>query len=108
MPPRVALELLIVAAPISATRAFELGLVNRLAPPGEVDAAAGELGAAIAANAPLSVAAGKRMVYASVGLELPDAFARADEIYAPAYLSEDAQEGPRAFRERREPHWRGR
>jgi enoyl-CoA hydratase/carnithine racemase len=108
IPPRVALELLIVAAPISAARAFELGLVNRLAPPGEVDAVAGELGAAIAANAPLSVAAGKRMVYATVGLELPDAFARADEIYAPAYLSEDAQEGPRAFRERREPRWQGR
>jgi enoyl-CoA hydratase/carnithine racemase len=108
IPPRVALELLIVAAPISAARAFELGLVNRLAPPGEVDTVAGELAGAIAANAPLSVAAGKRMVYGGIGLELADAFARADEVYAPAYLSEDAQEGPRAFRERRAPRWQGR
>jgi len=62
MPPRVALELVIVAAPISAARAFELGLVNRLAPPGELDTAAGELASAVAANAPLSVQAGMRMV----------------------------------------------
>jgi len=108
IPPRVALELLMVAAPISAARAYELGLVNRLAPPERLDEVAGELAAAIAANAPLSVRAGKRMVYEVAGLPLAQAFARADELYAPAYRSEDAQEGPRAFREKRPPRWRGR
>jgi enoyl-CoA hydratase/carnithine racemase len=48
------------------------------------------------------------MVYEVAGLPLAQAFARADEIFAPAYLSEDAQEGPRAFRERRLPRWQGR
>ena len=108
IPPRVALELLMTAQPIPATRAYALGLVNRLAPPDQLDAVAGEMAAAIAANAPLSVRAGKRMVYEMAGLPLAAAFERADAIYAPAYLSEDAQEGPRAFRERRAPRWRGR
>ena len=44
----------------------------------------------------------------SPGCRSPQAFERADELYAPAYLSEDAQEGPRAFRERRAPRWQGR
>ena len=108
IPPRVALELLMVAAPISAARAYELGLVNRLAPAAALDAVAGEMAAAIAANAPLSVRAAKRMVYEVAGLPLARAFERADELYAPAYLSEDAQEGPRAFRERRAPRFTGR
>lgn len=108
IPPRVALELLLAAQPISAARAHELGLVNRLAAPDQLDAAAGELAAQIAANAPLSVRAGKRMIYAVAGLALERAFELADEIWAPTYLSEDAQEGPRAFRERRAPQWKGR
>jgi enoyl-CoA hydratase/carnithine racemase len=108
IPPRVALELVMAAQPISAARAYELGLVNRLAAPDELEAVAGELAAQIAANAPLSVRAGKRMVYEVAGLPLEQAFARADELFAPAYLSEDAQEGPRAFRERRAPRWKGR
>jgi len=108
IPARVALELLIVAQPISAARAYELGLVNRVVPAAELDDAAAELAAAIVANAPLSVAAGKRMVREVVGLPLERAFALADEIYAAAYLSEDAQEGPRAFGERRAPRWQGR
>jgi enoyl-CoA hydratase/carnithine racemase len=106
--PRVALELLLTAQPISATRAYELGLVNRLTPPEELDAVAGELAAAIAANAPLSVRAGKRMVYEVAGLPLEQAFERADALFADAYLSEDAQEGPRAFSEGRSPRWQGR
>jgi len=107
VPPRVALELLIVAAPIPATRAYELGLVNRLCAQDELEAVAGEIASAIAANAPLSVAAAKRMVWESAGMPLAAAFERAEELFAPAYLSEDAQEGPRAFREGRAPRWSG-
>jgi len=76
--------------------------------PDQLDAAAGELAAQMAANAPLSVRAGKRMIYAVAGLALERAFELADEIWAPTYLSEDAQEGPRAFRERRAPQWKDR
>jgi len=108
IPARVALELLIVAQPISARRAYELGLVNRIVPAAELDEVAAELAAAIVANAPLSVAAGKRMIREIVGLPLERAFTLADQIYAAAYRSEDAQEGPRAFGERRAPRWQGR
>ena len=95
-------------AAIADEIAEKFGLVNRLVEPEQLDEAAAELAATIAANAPLTVAAGKRMVHAVAGLPLEQAFALADEIYAPAYLSEDAKEGPRAFREGRAPRWRGR
>ncbi len=108
IPPRVAAELLMVGAPISARRAYELGLVNRVVPAAELEREAGELAATIAANAPLTVAAGKRMVRDVLGLPLAQAFATADAIWEPVYLSEDAQEGPRAFAEKRPPRWRGR
>jgi len=108
IPPRVALELLLLARPIGAQRAYEIGLVNRVVDPGELDATAAQLGEMIAANAPLSVAAGKRMVYAVAGVRFEEAFAAADGFFEPAYTSEDAQEGPRAFREGRAPNWLGR
>ena len=95
------------AAPIPATRAYELGLVNRLCPADELETLAAEMAAQIAANAPLSVAAAKRMVWESAGMPLAAAFERAEELFAPAYLSEDAQEGPRAFRDGRAPRWSG-
>ena len=49
----------------------------------------------------------KRMVWETAGMPLAAAFERAEELFAPAYLSEDAQEGPRAFREGRAPRWSG-
>jgi len=61
-------------------------------------------GSTIAANAPLSVAAAKRTVY--LGMHAP--FAEADDLWEPVYLSADAQEGPRAFAEKRPPRWQGR
>jgi 1,4-dihydroxy-2-naphthoyl-CoA synthase len=48
------------------------------------------------------------MVREIAGQPLEHAFALADAIYEPVYESDDAQEGPRAFREKRAPIWRGR
>lgn len=108
IPPRVAIELLTTAAPISATRAYELGLVNRVVPASQLRSAVGELASAIAANAPLTVRAGKAMIWATAGLPPSEAAAVAKEIYDPVYASDDAQEGPRAFAEKRSPRWQGR
>lgn len=106
IPPRVALELLLTAAPISAQRAVEIGLVNQVVPAAQLRAAAQNMGEQIAANAPMSVRAGKAMVYSTAGRERSAAWDEAERLFEPIYLSDDALEGPRAFREGRRPVWR--
>ena len=108
VPPRVALELLLLAEPIGARRAYEVGLVNRVVPGEALRAEAGKLAAAIATNAPLSVRAAKAMVYASAGRDLDAALDEGWRLFEPVYRSQDAQEGPRAFLEKRPPVWKGR
>jgi enoyl-CoA hydratase/carnithine racemase len=108
IPPRVAMEMLLTGAPIDAQRALQVGLVNKVVPLNDLQAAAQSLAESIAANAPLSVAAGKRTVGLIAECSLSDAFRDAEEIWEPVYRSEDAQEGPAAFREGRPPRWKGR
>jgi enoyl-CoA hydratase/carnithine racemase len=106
--PRIALELLMTAQPISAFRAQNVGLVNFVVPSGELSSTSRALAEQIAANAPLSVAAGKAMVRDTLQSILGDGRQRAKEIWNPVYLSDDAQEGPLAFKEKRSPRWHGR
>jgi enoyl-CoA hydratase/carnithine racemase len=108
MPPRVALELLVTGEAISAQRAYELGLVNKVVPLAELRDAAQAMARTIAANAPLSVRAAKSLVYLSAEHGWSRALDEADKLYEPVYLSEDAQEGPRSFQEKRAPVWKGR
>jgi enoyl-CoA hydratase/carnithine racemase len=104
---RAALQLLLTGEPIAARRAWELGLVNEVVPLGELEETAQRIAEGIAANAPLSVLAAKRMVYESAGLGRRAAFDMADQMWGPVYRSDDALEGPKAFRERRPARWRG-
>jgi enoyl-CoA hydratase/carnithine racemase len=108
IPPRIAMELLLTAQPINAFRAQNVGLVNYVVPSKELKEASRSLAQLIAANAPLSVAAGKAMVRDVLEDVLGNARQRANVLWEPVYLSEDAQEGPRAFKEKRPPHWQGR
>jgi enoyl-CoA hydratase/carnithine racemase len=108
VPPRVAMELLLTAQPLGARRALEVGLVNVVVPAAALREEAAKLAAAIAANAPLSVRAAKAMVYRSAGRALREALDEGWRLFEPVYLSEDAQEGPRAFLEKRSPLWKGR
>jgi len=108
IPPRIAMQILVTGDPITAGRAHQVGLVNEVVPADELAGAAQALGERIAANAPLSVLAGKQTVRLVAEYPLSEAFARAEEIWRPVYLSDDAQEGPAAFRDRRSPQWKGR
>jgi enoyl-CoA hydratase/carnithine racemase len=108
IPPRVAMQLLLTGDPIDAARAHEIGLVNEVVPAAGLRDAAQRLAERIAENAPLSVLAAKRAVRLIAEHPLTQALAEAERIWAPVYLSEDAQEGPAAFRDRRPPVWQGR
>ncbi|MCU1690974.1 MAG: crotonase/enoyl-CoA hydratase family protein [Frankiales bacterium] len=107
LPHHVALELLLTGARLPAVRAAELGLVNRLAPSADVLATALALAHEVARNAPLALAATKRIVVEGRSWPLDEVFARQEEITAPVRASADAQEGARAFAEKRQPVWQG-
>jgi enoyl-CoA hydratase/carnithine racemase len=104
LPPRIALQILLTGDPITAQRAHEIGLVNEVVPAASLRERAQALAERIAGNAPLSVLAAKRTAY----LSRPDVYEEAERIWAPVYLSADAQEGPAAFRDKRPPVWTGR
>jgi enoyl-CoA hydratase len=108
MPRNVAMELALTGEPIYAERAFDLGLVNRLAEPGEALEVALELASAIAANGPLALAATKRVMAEAADWTDAEFFARQRPIIDPVFNSEDAREGATAFAERRDPVWKGR
>lgn len=109
--PKVAYELMFTGEPVSAARALELGLVNRVVPVDVLVETAVEIASVIAANAPLAVQASKR-----VAQQLVSGTAVSEErLWELSALeragvrdSEDAKEGPRAFAEKRSPVWRAR
>ncbi|RYF59941.1 MAG: enoyl-CoA hydratase/isomerase family protein [Comamonadaceae bacterium] len=108
LPRRVLAELLFTAQPISARRAYEVGLVNEVLPPAELLPRAWEVARTIADNAPLSIKAYKWMLRVGAEAGVGATSVIADEIFRPVYDSEDAKEGPLAFRERRQPVWKNR
>jgi enoyl-CoA hydratase/carnithine racemase len=108
LPQRVMMELLLTGAPLTAQRAHELGYVNAVVPLDQLRAKAIEMARTIAANAPLTVKAARELVYLSTEMGRSAALRAAYPLFESVYLSEDAQEGPRAFAEKRAPRWTGR
>ena len=108
MPYGEALTLLLTGGTLPATRAVELGLVQRLAGDrDELVRIARELADEIAACAPLAVEATKAIVRSTRGLPLAEAWAAAEPEVRRVAASDDAREGPRAFVEHRAPEWTG-
>jgi enoyl-CoA hydratase/carnithine racemase len=108
VPQRAMVELLMTGNPISAQRAYELGFVNHVVAAGQVMAKARELARDILAGSPLFMRAVKEMVAMSTEVGSTEALRNSERIFEPVYCSEDAIEGPLAFREKRKPNWRGR
>jgi enoyl-CoA hydratase/carnithine racemase len=107
IPQRIMMEILLTGKPITAQRAYEIGLVNRLVEPAELMPAALALAAEILDGAPLSVRAARDTVMLSTEMGRAAALHAARHASESTYLSEDAQEGPRAFAEKRRPRWKG-
>jgi enoyl-CoA hydratase len=108
IPQRIMMEIILTGKPITAQRAYEIGLVNRLAEPEALMDAAIELAREILDGAPLSVKAGRETVMLATEMGRAAALQAARQAHEYAYRSEDAQEGPRAFAEKRRPEWKNR
>jgi enoyl-CoA hydratase/carnithine racemase len=108
IPQRIMMEIVLTGKPIGAQRAYEIGLVNRLAEPERLMDTALALAAEILDGAPLSVRAARETVMLSTEMGRSAALKAARHASEYAYRSEDAQEGPKAFAEKRPPQWKGR
>ncbi|MBL7486827.1 enoyl-CoA hydratase/isomerase family protein [Frankia sp. AgB1.9] len=102
-----AMEFLLCADQVDATRAHQMGLVNAVVPEAELLDTAFAYAARITKNAPLAVQATKRSVLEGLKLGLGDAYRNEARIAQEIFTTDDAKEGPRAFAERRAPRWTG-
>ena len=108
VPMPIVLELGLVGSRITAQRAAELGLVNRVVPKGQALAGALDLAAQIAENGPLAVRLSKQLAYASEDAGAGDIWSEIDTVTKTVMSSADAQEGALAFVETRTPNWTGK
>ncbi|KAA0233153.1 MAG: putative enoyl-CoA hydratase echA8 [Acidimicrobiales bacterium] len=102
-----AFEMALTGDTIDASTAADWGLVNRVVPDPELDAATSELLGRATRGSPLSKAIGKKALYHQLGLSQDDAYSYATEVMSAASQTADAQEGMAAFVEKRPPRWTG-
>jgi methylglutaconyl-CoA hydratase len=102
---RDALALFLTGERVDASRAAEVGLINRAVPADKLDAAVQEVLDQLVAGGPNALAAAKRMVFEVPGLDRAEAFARMTEVSQNLFASPEAAEGMSAFREKRSPAW---
>lgn len=105
---KFALEMLMTGRLVSAEEALQHGLVNKVVPEADLDAATMEMARAVAEASPLVLRIGKQAFYAQIDQDEPHAYDLANNVMTLNLLAEDAQEGISAFLEKRKPSWKGR
>lgn len=108
LPPNVARQLILTGEPLTAERAYGLGLVNVLTQPGEALDAAIEVAKRIGANGPLAVRECLLAIEDLFAAEETQGWSLTSRACQVIWRSEDAAEGQKAFAEKRPPVWRGR
>ncbi|HEY4426578.1 MAG TPA: crotonase/enoyl-CoA hydratase family protein [Solirubrobacteraceae bacterium] len=108
MPYHVVMELALTGDPLPVERFHELGLVNRIVEPGAAVEEAFSLAESLATNGPLALIATKRILQEQFDWSSSEMWDRQGAISGPVFASEDAKEGSAAFKEKRDPVWKGR
>ena len=103
-----AMEIMLTGELIDAREALRLGFINKVVPKGQVMEEAQRYANIIAKNGPLAIKAIKQGVLEGIGLPIKEGLAKELEYGIPVLFSEDAREGPRAFKEKREPKFQGK
>jgi methylglutaconyl-CoA hydratase len=107
MRPGEAMEVFLRGNRFPASRAAELGLINRAVPRAELDAAVEEVLADLRKGGPNALGVAKRLVREVPAMETKDAFAWTSRLSAELFRSEEAAEGMAAFLKKRKPYWAG-
>ena len=107
IPAKFAMEMLLTGISISADRALELGLINRVVPVEDLDKAIQEFTIPILASSPMTIRMGKQAFYKQLNMDEPSAYECATKVMTENAIKHDAQEGISAFLQKRPANWTG-